>query len=104
MPNTFKRLKNEIIDTGLCTHCGTCVGLSNKQLIMKQTENGPLPISVSDEINLDQLAYDACPGKGFNYPKLVDNIFGSQVDDWRIGFYKNICPLELHELQNRIRR
>jgi len=90
MTNTFKRLKNEIIDTGLCTHCGTCVGLSNKQLIMKQTENGPLPISLSDEINLDQLAYDACPGKGFNYPNLVDNIFGSQVDDWRIGFYKDI--------------
>ena len=38
----------------------------------------------------DQLAYDACPGKGFNYPKLVDNIFGSQVDDWRIGFYKDL--------------
>ena len=90
MPNTFKKLKNEIIETGLCTHCGTCVGLSNKQLTMKQTENGPIPVSVSNEINLDQLAYDACPGKGFNYPKLVDNIFGSQVDDWRIGFYKDI--------------
>ena len=54
MPNTFKTLKNEIIDTGLCTHCGTCIGLSNKQLIMKQTNNGPIPISVSEEINLDQ--------------------------------------------------
>jgi len=90
MSDTFKKLKNEIIDTGLCTHCGTCVGLSNKQLIIKETEYGPIPISVSNEINLDQLAYDACPGKGFNYPKLVDNIFGSQVDDWRIGFYKDI--------------
>ena len=90
MPNTFKKLKNEIIETGLCTHCGTCVGLSNKQLTMKQTENGPIPISVSDKINLDKLAYDACPGKGFNYPSLANNIFGSQVDDWRIGFYKEI--------------
>ena len=90
MSNTFNTLKNEIIDMGLCTHCGTCVGLSNKQLIMKQTENGPIPVSVSNEINLDQLAYDACPGKGFNYPSLVDNIFGLPVEDWRIGFYKDI--------------
>ena len=90
MSNTFKRLKNEIIDTGLCTHCGSCVGLSNKQLKINETENGPIPISVYDTINLDQLVYDACPGKGLNYPKLVDNIFGSQVDDWRIGFYKDI--------------
>ena len=90
MPNTFKILKNEIIDSGLCTHCGTCIGLSNKQLTLKQTKNGPIPISVSNKINLDQLAYDACPGKGFNYPSLVHNIFDSEVDDWRIGFYKDL--------------
>jgi len=102
MPNTFKTLKNEIIDTGLCTHCGTCIGLSNKQLIMKQTNNGPIPISVSEEINLDQLAYDACPGKGFNYPSLVSNIFGSQVDDWRIGFYRDLFVG--YSLNNSIRR
>ena len=80
MPDTYKKLKNEIIDSGLCTHCGTCVGLSNKQLEMKETENGPIPVSTNTKLNIDRLVYDACPGKGFNYPDLVNNIFSLKVD------------------------
>ena len=90
MDSVYNKLKSEIIHAGLCTHCGTCVGLSNEQLEMQGTENGPMPVPINTKLRLDKLVYDACPGKGFNYPDLVQNIFSSKVDDWRIGFYKDI--------------
>ncbi|MBC8147669.1 MAG: Coenzyme F420 hydrogenase/dehydrogenase, beta subunit C-terminal domain [Bacteroidetes bacterium] len=90
MTNTYEKLIKEVVESGLCTHCGTCVGLANGQLKMKETKNGPIPISTINNPVLNNLVYDACPGKGINYPVLIDNIFPSKVNDWRIGFYNNI--------------
>jgi len=90
MSNIYKRLKDEIIDTGLCTHCGTCVGLSNGKLVMEESENGPIPMQKTNQENLNHLAYDACPGKGLNYPELIEKVFSSKIDDWRIGHYNQM--------------
>jgi len=33
----WSKLKNDVIDSGLCTHCGTCVGLNRNILKFKET-------------------------------------------------------------------
>jgi coenzyme F420 hydrogenase subunit beta len=82
----FERLQTEVIQTGLCTHCGTCVGLSGGSLKMQATANGPLPSPVSTSFPaLSPLIYDACPGKGVNYPELYRTVFGRLPDNWLIG-------------------
>jgi coenzyme F420 hydrogenase subunit beta len=87
----FARLQAEVIDPGLCTHCGTCVGLSDGGLEMKLTPWGPIPSPVlSRQTNLPQAAFEACPGKGCNYPDLCLNIFGQQPHNWLIGCYCNV--------------
>ena len=41
--NLWSLLNNNVIDSGLCTHCGTCVGLNSNILEFKESEFGPLP-------------------------------------------------------------
>ncbi|MEE8442779.1 MAG: coenzyme F420 hydrogenase/dehydrogenase beta subunit N-terminal domain-containing protein [Dehalococcoidia bacterium] len=84
--STFQRLKKEVIDAGLCTHCGTCVGLSASTLIMVRTPSGPLPRPADGKsVELDPVAYTACPGKGINYPVAYVNVFGQLPESWLVG-------------------
>lgn len=89
----WQKLKSDVIDPGLCTHCGTCVGLNDRQLEMIDTDNGPLPSQKSIGI-LDSATYFACPGKGVPYPSIYeflnskkDHNFltGKVIDAW-IGY------------------
>ena len=41
--NIWSLLKSDVIDSGLCTHCGTCVGLNENSLSFQETPFGPLP-------------------------------------------------------------
>jgi len=87
MNNIFDLLSKNVIDQGLCTHCGTCVGLSKGSLIMSETNNGPIPIPNSDNLNqLDPIIYDACPGKGLNYPDISNYTFNDKINDWLLGY------------------
>lgn len=82
----YLRLQREIIDSGLCTHCGTCVGLSGGSLRFQDTPNGPLPFQRPKRtIALPEAAYTACPGKGLNYPELNRQLFGSPPESWLSG-------------------
>ncbi|MBN1599495.1 MAG: Coenzyme F420 hydrogenase/dehydrogenase, beta subunit C-terminal domain [Bacteroidales bacterium] len=85
----FETLRKKVIKPGLCTHCGTCVGLSNGVLHFNETSKGPLPdgdlsCDIPDE------AFDACPGKGLHYGNLNKIIFNTLPDNWLIGNYKNL--------------
>ncbi len=87
----LSQLNKEVIQSGLCTHCGTCVGLSNNALIMKSTESGPLPeINELTPLKLSQTCYDACPGKGLNYPGLNEYVFAKHPDNWLMGCYRSL--------------
>ena len=88
----FERLQAEVIRPGLCTHCGTCLGLSapapgaEPGLEMRQTGRGPLPSQKSGHaVQLPELAYTACPGKGLDYPALQQSVFGQLPDNWLSG-------------------
>lgn len=83
---SFDLLRERVIEQGLCTHCGTCVGLSDDQLEFVQTPRGPLPHArIPGEVALEEGAWRACPGKGVNYPELAKSTFGQQPDSWLAG-------------------
>jgi coenzyme F420 hydrogenase subunit beta len=85
------RLQAEVIAAGLCTHCGTCSGLSPAGLEMRETPRGPLPFCRSEQHPpLPEAAFTACPGKGINYPDMCRFTFDAQPDNWLVGCYRNI--------------
>lgn len=84
------RLRQEVIETGLCTHCGTCVGLTPQMLAMQRSKNGPLPVLSGNKEPVSDLLYSACPGKGLDYPSLDDFVFSSHPNNWLVGCYRNI--------------
>jgi coenzyme F420 hydrogenase subunit beta len=80
----FYQLKEQVIDAGLCTHCGTCVALT-EGLQMKETGSGPLPFATNLSVEIQDAVWQACPGKGLNYAKLNINVFGKLPEKWLIG-------------------
>jgi coenzyme F420 hydrogenase subunit beta len=99
----FERLQTEVICAGLCTHCGTCAGLSSGRLEMAPTNRGPLPVpAASGPVDLPTLALEACPGKGLNYPDLNTAVFGRLPENWLIGCYR--CVFIGYSAEPEIRR
>ena len=93
----WDKLNNDVINSGLCTHCGTCVGLNKEIIGFKETEYGPLPLKLSDG-ELDPATFFACPGKGVPYPTLYHElcedpnqnfVTGKILDSW-IGYSNDI--------------
>ena len=84
MSNLWSRLKNDVIDCGLCTHCGTCVGLNDSLLEFKETAFGSLPVQKTIG-ELDETTYLACPGKGVPYPSLYNFLHGTEKHNFLIG-------------------
>ena len=57
----FENLKNLVIDRGLCTVCGTCIGICPQQCLGLAYENEePLPALVG-ECTSCGLCVKACP-------------------------------------------
>ena len=87
MDNWIK-LNEEIIKPGLCTQCGSCVGLSNGKLIFKEKKGIPVPVKIKeDDINSE--CYDGCPARYCNYPDLNKFVFGELPSNWLCGVVKN---------------
>lgn len=85
----YARLKRQVIDPGLCTHCGTCAGLSGGQLEMRLTARGPLPNPVDARaLDLPEMAFLACPGKMIDYPALYRQVFGRLPENWLAGCFE----------------
>jgi coenzyme F420 hydrogenase subunit beta len=81
-------LQNRVIRSGLCTHCGTCTALSQGQLVMQETSNGPLPTPTTDSVKLPDDVLAACPGLQIDYPALNESVFGQVPENWLIGNYQ----------------
>lgn len=62
---TYSKLKNEVLDNGFCSGCGTCVGVCPQNCLeihMKESQN---PILVNESACIScGLCYEVCPGKG----------------------------------------
>lgn len=84
----FDALEQDVIQPGLCTHCGTCAGLSGGTLAMVETPNGPLPQPVREGGELPDFVVMACPGKRIDYPGLHAYVFGRHPENWLAGCYE----------------
>jgi coenzyme F420 hydrogenase subunit beta len=88
MSKIYKRLASEVIKSGLCTHCGTCAGLSGGAIEMTYKNNTPYPELVDNSTELNEEVYAVCPGKGYNYVKLTQFCFNTYPDNWITGVVK----------------
>lgn len=86
----FSKFKTEIIDTGLCTHCGLCAGLVDG-IEMIETPYGPMPHATKKNIQISNEVWQACPGKGLNYAQLNKFVFGNLPKSWLLGNYQSLA-------------
>lgn len=90
-PAPWQQLQTGVIRSGLCTHCGTCVGLAPDQLQMAPHTRGPLPVlRPAATPHLPSAAWAACPGQGIDYPALYQSCFGQLPENWLIGCYRQL--------------
>ncbi len=70
---------------------------------MLRGDRGPLPTAQrEDAASVNELAYQACPGLGVDYPQLVRWLFDRLPQNWLVGVYRQIFIG--HSQNPRIRR
>jgi coenzyme F420 hydrogenase subunit beta len=83
---------HDVISSGLCNRCGTCVGLSDGKIRFTDRTGKYLPHIENDpegKLNKELLQY--CSGKGFYFPGQSKKIFGEDAHyNVFTGAYKNI--------------
>jgi len=88
----FEELKRLVIDSGLCSHCGSCLAFCDR-LVMG--EKGPM-LKEGKNCELEKgaircsLCYSICPNISFSIPDLEKKIFGNVKSDPELGCYKKI--------------
>ena len=97
MSDTWNYLLKEVIEPGLCTQCGSCVGLAEGKLAFKEKGSIPTPHLVTNDNDLPQACRVACPARHCSFPDLNRSTFGDLPSNWlsgrvtksRIGFSKS---------------
>ena len=97
MSDTWNYLLKEVIEPGLCTQCGSCVGLAEGKLAFKEKGSVPTPHLVRSDNDLPQACKIACPARHCSFPDLNRSTFGDLPSNWlsgviiksRIGFSKS---------------
>lgn len=78
----------DIYNSGLCTSCGTCVGLCpNSAIHMRKIRDVYVPILNKKECNLCGTCFRVCPGHLVDFEKLNLMIFGKKQNESLIGNY-----------------
>lgn len=81
----WHKLEQEVIKPGLCTQCGSCVGLSQGKLQFEEKRGLPLPQRTAVPRALPKICYDACPARYCSYPALNNFLFGKVPENWLTG-------------------
>jgi len=88
----FEELKKYVIDSGLCSHCGSCLAFCDR-LVMG--EDGPV-LKEGKNCELEKgaircsLCYSICPNISFSITDLEKKVFGDIKCDPELGCYKKI--------------
>jgi len=86
----FDRLNRDIINVGLCTGCGTCVGVCPLGSVhMAYEEDEPIP-QLSGKCTACGICYDVCPGRDIPMPELDSVTFGRKrsESEQSLGIYR----------------
>jgi len=76
--NSNDKLKS-VIDHGLCTRCGSCVGLSGGHIKFADKTAAYLPEFHGDpDEKTSNDIWNACSGKEVDFPGLTEYVFGDQ--------------------------
>jgi len=87
---SFEDLKNDVIKVGLCTGCGTCVGVCPSSALAIDYEADEPEPKVVGTCNSCGLCYEVCPGKDIPLPELDKFFLGRERDfeKEKIGIFK----------------
>jgi len=89
-PRNFAALKAEIIDTGLCTRCGGCIGVCPDDALEIGDVLGDCLPQQKGDCNDCGLCHTACSGGEVIFPQLNEQVFGHQPENMLLGQYENI--------------
>ncbi len=82
----WEKLKAEVIDPGLETGDGTCVGVSEGTLQYEELLSGELIVRRTDTSKpVPQAAYEGCPARYCNYPALNKFVFSKTPENFLSG-------------------
>jgi len=89
---SFAELRQKVIDPGLCTRCGTCVGICPKHAVVFADPLGDcLPVGDDEACHdCDAHCVEACPGGWVDVPHLTKKVFGGDPEDYLLGFAPEI--------------
>lgn len=82
----------EVVTSGLCTGCGTCVGICPQQaLTMVKSDSKGIYIPQLDMEKCNQcgICLEVCPGYSVDFKGLNLEIFGKEPEDALVGNYLN---------------
>ena len=69
----YNNLQKDVVDTGLCTGCGTCVGVCMFNAISMDYEaDEPVPVLTGNCTNCS-MCYEVCPGKNIPLPEMTNS-------------------------------
>jgi coenzyme F420 hydrogenase subunit beta len=81
-----------VVKDGLCTGCGTCVGLCHNdalEMVIDKKKGIYVPVINEEKCNNCGFCIKVCPGHEVDFSQLNQEIFGKQPDDILLGNYIN---------------
>jgi coenzyme F420 hydrogenase subunit beta len=88
---SFNDLKKDVIDTGLCTHCGLCTEVCPVDAIgISGHLEGRFPVLAGDCCECG-MCYQTCPGYGIDFEQFRDlSVFEGDASSDYLGRYRSI--------------
>ena len=86
----FAALKAEVIDPGLCTRCGGCVGVCPDDALEFDDVLGDCLPQQKGDCGECGLCHTACSGGEVIFSKLNEQVFGRQPDNMLLGNFENL--------------
>ncbi len=81
----------DVVRSGLCNRCGTCVGLSGGKIRFRDRTGKYLPEILNDDPETGREMLKYCSGKGFDFPGQSKGIYGEEAShNIFTGSYRNI--------------